>query len=203
MLAGLLAGLLWSISREAWVGIGGKMGTVALAGVLTAYAVAALVGEAGSSTKPPATSGAVAGVLAVAAVAATVTWLLAWRARWGPVLGSSVSTGLFALVLLALPGLAFGHADLLTIAWFSASFVGMTAPARVEGKLFLVPLAGVVCGALLIAFGSNLSGMGGIAGATALIAVFATRGALAAFNGARGAVPSAQEPDGERHLTTA
>jgi hypothetical protein len=190
LFAGLLAGAFWSVSREAWVGIGGKMGTLALGGVLISYGVAATLGSGGSPGVPLDAGGVAGAVLVIAALAAPATGALAFSAGWGPVLGSAVPTALFALLLLLAPGLAGGHAGALTVAWFGASFVGMTAPARLPGYVVLLPVGGLLYGALLLEFGTTLSGMGGTAGATALIAVFAVRGAVALVRGLRAGAPA-------------
>ena len=190
MFAGFVAGALWSVSREAWVGIGGKMGTLALGGVLIAYAIAALAGSAGSPSAPLDASGAAAAVVIISVIAAPVTGLLAYRAEWGSVLASAAPTAACALLLDLAPGLASGHADALAVAWFGSSFVGMTAPSRLPGYPAILLLGGLLYGILLLEFGTALSGVGGVAGATALIAVFALRGALAFAGSLRAGAPS-------------
>ena len=174
--AGLLAGVLWSMSREAWVGIGGKMGTVALGGVLLTNLVASDFHQLGPGAHALTSIQAIAGILVVGLISAPLTWWLAHRRGWGAVLGSAVPTMIFAGVLQYAPDLFADSPKVLTVAWLGASFVGMTAPARVSSPWIMIPIGGVLYGCLQIILGKYLAGEGGIAGATALISVFAIRG---------------------------
>lgn len=174
--AGLLAGVLWSMSREAWVGIGGKMGTVALGAVLLTDLFASDVHRLGPGAHALASGRAIGGILVIGFISAPLTWWLAHRRGWGAVLGSAVPTLIFAGVLQYAPHLFADSSKVLTVAWLGASFVGMTAPTRVSSPWIMIPIAGVLYGSLQILFGKYLAGEGGIAGATALISVFAIRG---------------------------
>ena len=195
LLAGLIVGVFWSVSREAWAGIGGKMGTVALMGVLVTVGLAWSVHRLGPGATPLHSRGAIAGVLVCAVLSAGTTWWLAYRREWSVVLASAVPTALVALVLYWIPYLSPDTTMVLDVAWLGASFVGMTSPARLPRPVLVVPLAGGVYGALQIAFGDYLAGMGGLMGATALIAVFTVRGAALNLPGWRWSRPRRDRSD--------
>jgi len=189
LVASVGAGALWSISREAWVGIGGKMGSMSLLAVVATSSLAHLVHQRGPGASALATHSLVGAMVVIGAVAAPLTYWLAHRRHWGAVLGSAAPTAAWSLVVALSHSYLHDHGDVLTYVWFGASFVGMTAPTRWRSPRVAIPIAGVVFSLLVVRFGPYLAGMGGTAGITALVAVFAVRGVESAV--ARRKVPPA------------
>jgi hypothetical protein len=176
MVAGVLAGVAWSVSRDAWVGVGGKMGTMALVSSVGVSLVAGVWHQRGPGAPALDARGFVVAAFVVGAAAASLTFYLSNRLRWGGVLGSSAPTASFALVMTLLPAEWHAHGEALSYLWYGSSFVGMTTPARLTRPVVAIPLAGLLFTWLALRFGPYFSGLGGTAGLTALVAVFATRG---------------------------
>lgn len=174
--AGLLAGVVWSLSRDAWVGVGGKMGTMALLATSGVALVAREFHQRGPGTRALDAHGIVVLAVMIGAGAAPLTFYLSHSRGWGAVLGSSVPTVAFALAVSLTPATWPVHGAVLSYLWFGSSFVGMTTPVRLSRPALAVPLAGVLFTWLAFRFGPYLAGVGGTAGFAALVAVFAVRG---------------------------
>lgn len=178
VLAGLITGLLWSIVREAWVGVGGKMGTVTFAGVALTALLSLALGTGASHTSPPQYAPALElAVLGTSIASALLTHWLAYSRSWGPVLGSAAPSAIVFAVFVGVSQAVALPNDALAAAWFGASFVGMTARARTGGSWWLVGAMAATFGALLVLFQAHLAGLGGDLGATASAAVIAVIGA--------------------------
>jgi hypothetical protein len=195
LLAGVLTGLLWSVVRDAWIGVGGKMGVVAFTGTGLATVVAILMGNGGMAAPVDMFAAwdlPLMGAIAVIAVA--LTHLLAYRLRWGPVLASGVTTTAFLLLLLPLQSAMVGPSIALGATWLGASFVGMTAPVHLRGKRW--PLVGMALTftVLLSLFQDTISGLGGDVGATAASAVIAVIGAQWALGAAMSRIRPSRRP---------
>jgi hypothetical protein len=176
MVAGVLAGVAWSVSRNAWVGVGGKMGTMALVCTVGVSLVARALHQRGPGAPGLDAHGFAVAAFVVGAAAASLTFYLSHHLRWGAVLGSSVPTASFALLMTLLPAARHAHGEVLSYLWYGSSFVGMTTPARLARPVAAIPLAGLLFTWLALRFGPYFSGLGGTAGVTALVAVFAQRG---------------------------
>lgn len=184
-IAGLGAGLLVSLLRTTWDGVGGKLGLLAFSGVFLTSFVSRELGTIGPGA--PVFDFDVADRVALVAVpplAATITWAL-WRRGSSPVLASAAPTAAFALLLLLLDDntplgdvMPFTYPS-LCIAWFGGSFIGMTAPDRVGHRLWPLLVAASLFGVLQIAFKPTIAGFGGDFGATASVAVVAVIGLVA------------------------
>jgi hypothetical protein len=175
LLAAALAGLLWSLSRDAWVGIGGKIGTVALAAVLVVRGVARLAGDHGVAPTLHAPHAWLVPLALLGAASASLTGWLAFSRGWGPLLGSAVPSALVAIALVG-SGAGTSVVDVVALAWLCASFAGMSTPARRDRAVIFLPLAGALAAVLVAESGVGLAGVGGLAGAVALVVVFAVRG---------------------------
>ncbi len=181
IVSGLLTGIWWSIARDAWAGIGGRMGTVAFAGVAMTSLLAWAFGMHAEPLHRPAYAWHEMLAIIVACIASAVlTHALAYRWKLGPVLGSAAPVA--AVVVLTWPlrstlGVHVVPVEALSAAWLGASFVGMTAPARLNGRRWMLPLMALAFAYLLLAFQARLAGMGGDLGATAATAVIAVIGA--------------------------
>jgi hypothetical protein len=177
IIAGILTGCVWSIARDAWHGIGGKMGTIAFAGVAVTSIIASLTGNhAGRPSVPDYTMEQGATVVIVSVAAAGITHWLSYSRHLGPVLGSAVPIAVMAMVAFTLhPSLNLTDDTFIT-AWFGASLVGITHPARLQRRWLSLTVMSVVFAILLLQFQSRLAGIGGDSGATAAAAVIAVIG---------------------------
>lgn len=208
-IAGLLAGLLVSLLRATWDGVGGKLGLLAFAGVFLMSLIARALGTIGDGApvlaleRPDRFA-----LIAVPPIAATITWLLRHRGLT-PVMASAAPTAVFTLVLLALDDntpvgdwMPFAFTP-LCVAWFGGSFIGMTAPGRTGGRLWPLLIAATLFGVLQIGFKPTIAGFGGDFGATAAVAVLATLGMLeivrrVGLRDGAAADPAAAVPDAPR-----
>lgn len=171
--AGLASGALFVAARGAFDGFGGKLGTTALFGVLVVGVGTGADYAAGSS--PP--WGEAALIIPTGAVAAALTVALGVRYGWGAVVASA-AVGL--LGGLALPPLFPAVGDTLAAVAFCASFVGMVAPARIDGEL-RVGAAGALSGGVFVAVSPALAGAGGKLGTTAFVSCLALYGVSAGY----------------------
>lgn len=159
--AGALSGLAFAAAKHAFVGFGGKLGTLALFGCAT---TATLTGAnyAAGSPLAWANAGLVVPASVVGAVATTV---LSVRLGLGAVVGSAL-VGLAAGI--GLPPVLPEFGGTLAAAAFCASFVGMSSPDRLAGE-WQVALAGAVCGLVFVAVSAVLVGAGGKLGTVAFV----------------------------------
>lgn len=161
-MAGLVSGLAFVAAEDAFEGVGGKLGTLALFGCLTTAALTGADYAAGSAL--PWTD---AGLLVPVAVAGAVgTVILSVRFELGAVVGSAV-VGLVAG--LGFPAIAFESSGTLAAAAFCASFVGMSSSERLDGEV-QVALAGAVSGLVFVAVATAFAGAGGKLGTIAFVA---------------------------------
>lgn len=165
--AGVVAGFAYVASKRAFVGFGGKLGTVAMFGCAT---TALLTGADYAVGSPLSTETALLAV-PVATVAAVATVVLSRHRDLGTVVGSAL-VGLVAGVVL--PAVAPGG-ETLAAAAFCASFAGMSADERL-GSLWQFGLVGVVCGAVFVAVSGAFVGAGGKLGTIAFISCVAVSG---------------------------
>ena len=180
--AGVIAGLLVSVLRATWDGVGGKLGLLAFGGVYVTALAARALGTIGSGAPVLELDRADRlAIVVVPMVAATVTWLLRHRGL-SPVLASAAPTAIFTLaVQLINHREPFGYQMVfsvtpLCVAWFGGSFIGMTAPGRVGGRLWPLLIAAMLFGVLQIGFKPKIAGFGGDFGASAVVAVLAAIG---------------------------
>lgn len=168
-LAGALAGLLLELLRSSWSGIGGKLGSTAFLAVFGTVGLTLAFGVQGPGARLHSFTGPeTISLLFIALLSSQLTHWLSYSRGVGPVLGSALPSAL-AGVLLPAP---------LAAAWMGASFVGMTAPARLTPRPSLQLLAmGLLFGLFSLGFEPSLAGIGGDLGATAAMSVFAVLGA--------------------------
>lgn len=187
LLAGGLAGLLFSLLRNSWGGIGGKLGTTAFLAVVGVCGLAAAFGEMGRGAPLHLFSARESALLlSVALASPLLTHGLSYRQALGPVLGSAAPSLLAALLFPRLLGpLAVAPLPLAAV-WLGASFVGMTAPQRLAPRPLPLLLAmGLLFALLSLGFEPRLAGIGGDLGATAAVAVFAVLGLRTLLPGGR------------------
>ena len=159
-LAGLFAALLFVAAQGVFDGFGGKLGTIAFAGALSASVV---VGCRLSGAPVP-TGGAAIWILFYSAIAALVTFLLNVRWGHGPVIASALVGLLGGLLLPAAHGPELGQT--LAVMVFCSSFAGMSAARRFESVWSMV-LIGILCAAAFMLTSPYLGGAGGKLGTIA------------------------------------
>ncbi|AQL42750.1 hypothetical protein BV210_08520 [Halorientalis sp. IM1011] len=165
--AGVISGLAFVAARDAFGGVGGKLGTLALFGCGTTVALTGF-DYAGGTALPWAMAPE---IVAVAVVGAVVTVVLSVRLGLGGVIGSA-AVGLVAGI--ALPALVAGGTTLATVA-FCASFVGMSSTDRLADER-LVAVAGVICGLVFVFVSPAFVGSGGKLGTIAFVSCVTTIG---------------------------
>ncbi|RKD98442.1 hypothetical protein ATJ93_1449 [Halopiger aswanensis] len=157
-IAGLVAGLAFVATTEAFGGFGGKLGTIALFGCASTVALTGLEYAAAGS---PAWDLAWV-VVPVAIVGAVGTVLLSRHLQFGAVVGSG-AVGLGAG--LGFPALAPDIGSTLAAVAFCASFVGMSSPDRLATAQ--IAGAGAASGLLYLTVRPAFVGAGGKLGTVA------------------------------------
>lgn len=167
-LAGITAGILFIVAKNAFNGYGGKLGTIALGGcVATTLATRTPLGLAG--IPPPETH---LTLIIYSSSAALLTYLLNVRLKNSPV----ISSGIIGLVGgLLLPVIHPEHGQMLAIMVICASFAGMSSKEKVPHEIFIV-IAGLFSALFFIYTASYLGGTGGKLGTIAFGSVIAVRG---------------------------
>lgn len=158
-LSGAVAGLLYAASGAAFVGYGGKLGTVAFVGSLVSAYIRSV--KLHAAPVPDWELGWLVMLYAVAA--ALATYYLSVRRGRGPVMASA-TVGLAAAILL--PALYGELGSTLAITAFCASFVGMSSAERLPGARWTA-LAGLACGSMFMFTTPWLGGAGGKLGTIA------------------------------------
>jgi hypothetical protein len=197
-LAGMLAGIVYSLSKHFWVGIGGRLGTIAFAGTAMTVALARFTGfNAQNLVHTSVDDSLKFAMVGVAIISVCLTYWLSEHRKFGAVCASAVPTTLLVLGTKLLDPSWQTKSIPLVAAWLGASFAGMTSAERLAGRHWMLPLVGLIFGFLMVGSGPRLYGFGGVLGATALVAVLAGLGIarlsavkLVLFPQARSAAPS-------------
>ena len=175
--AGIMAGIIYSLAKHFWVGIGGKLGTIAFAGTALTVIAARLAGwnhRVPEST--PIEGPMLWAVFGVAIVAAPLTFWLSEHCKFGAVCASAVPSAVLGLSINLLHPSWQGKILPLAAAWLGASFAGMTSMERLAGRYWMLPLLGMIFGFLFVGSGPRVHGFGGLLGTTALVSVLAGLG---------------------------
>jgi hypothetical protein len=175
----VLGGALWSMSRHAWVGIGGKIGAMAIIGSYIARTTYRLADHHSSAPKPSDLNQYIPLLLGLAIVSSLITFYLNNNRRMGPVLASSTVTLIASFIIFVIDAKNNPHATACIAIVFGSSFVGMTQSERLLRPFIAIPVASIIYYFLASHVGAYFAGLGGELGITALVAVFATRGAEA------------------------
>ena len=177
VLAGALAGGFWSLFRHSWIGIGGKMGTMAFFAVFVAIGLAIVFGRAAPGVRPNALPSLETPMILVASVLSPfLTHWLAYRRQWGVVLASALPSASVALILLFLIHPFYDFSGRVEAAWMGASFVGMTNLNTRELPAWTLGVMGLCFGLLTLCFEPSLVGVGGDLGVTAAVSAFSVLG---------------------------
>jgi hypothetical protein len=167
-LAGVFSGVLFFITRPVFVGVGGRLGTIAMVGSV-------LTGEIFSREflfSPIPDLSLCSHIMVVSLVAAVATFALSLHRGTGPVVASSLVGlvgGLLLPILFPLNGIT------LAVVAICASFTGMSSKERFPTMDWMV-LAGVFTGVVFIFSTPNLGGAGGKLGTIAFGSVLAVGG---------------------------
>jgi len=165
LIASVLAGIIFVITKRIFKGVGGKLGTVALiGGVLTAVITGR---EFTKSSLPGWEVGLLIIIFAVIGILATYTL----NVRYGksPVL-SSATVGLTGG--LVLPEIFPEIGQILALVVICASFAGMSSKERLPNEFYAI-IAGMFCGIIFIFSAPYFGGAGGKLGTIAFGAVIA------------------------------
>ncbi len=176
-LAGAIAGLLYSLLRSTWIGVGGKLGLLGFTGVSFAALIAHRVGASpgGAKLLQLQTADRLA-ILVVAPLAAIATYELQRQLRWSPVLASASVTCAFVLAMVLVGAESLFVVAPSAIACFGGSFIAMTGDIHAASRPWLPAAGGLLYALLQIALEPTLAGIGGDFGATAAIAVLVVIG---------------------------
>lgn len=177
LLAGIAAGIIYSLTKHFWVGIGGKLGTIAFAGTVLTVMVAHLAGwNHWDPAAPPIDAPLLWAVYGVAIVAAPLTFWLSEHCEFGAVCASAVPSAVLGLGINLLSPSFQVKVLPLAAAWLGASFAGMSSMERLAGRYWMLPLLGLIFGFLFVGSGPRVHGFGGLLGTTALVSVLAALG---------------------------
>lgn len=173
ILAAAIAGIIFVITKQAFNGIGGKLGTIALAGCAIATF---LIGREFPPGLPPA--GETLGYLYLYSVlGGLITYILNVRLGHSAVLSSAV-VGLAAGLLL--PVLYPESGQVLGVMVICASFAGMSNFERIPCEFYMV-ITGIFCALIFIYTAPYFGGAGGKLGAIAFGSVIAIDGLRRSF----------------------
>ncbi len=171
LVAGAIAGLIYVLSRDVLNGFGGKLGTIAFAGAVSASLV---IGCGLGSVAVPTGSDAV-WIVFYAVTGAVVTYALSVHLGNGPVVSSALVGVVAGLLLPVVHGADLG--SVLAVVAFCASFAGMSSPSRLP-NLALVGVAGLFSGLVFLYACPHLDGAGGKLGTIAFGSTIAVWGLI-------------------------
>jgi hypothetical protein len=168
VLAGLLAGLIFYLSRDSFDGYGGKLGTIAFSSwiIMTTISKCELIEEL-NEIRHFGTS-----IVIYSIGAAIITYVLSIRLKNGPVLASGIVSLAGALLLPTIHG---ENATTLSAVVMAASFVGMSSKKRLKNELEVL-LSGAIMGILFVYSVNHFRGAGGKLGILAFASVVSANG---------------------------
>lgn len=168
--AGMIAGTLFVASKDVFNGFGGKLGTIAFFGAVSAIFIKDGGGVPGA---PPAW---LIGryIILYSVLAATITFLISTGLKKGPVFSSGL-VGLAGGMLL--PNIYPVFGELLGVIVICASFAGMSSRERIFSNLQMCA-AGAFSGIFFIYTLAHFPGAGGKLGTIAFMSVIAVRGCV-------------------------
>lgn len=165
LIASVLAGIIFVITKRVFKGFGGKLGTVALIGAVLSAVVTGR--EFTKSSLPRWEVGFLIMIFAVIGILAT--YILNVRYGKSPVL-SSATVGLIGG--LVLPEIFPEIGPILALVVICASFAGMSSKERLPNEFYAI-IAGIFCGIIFIFSAPYFGGAGGKLGTIAFGAVIA------------------------------
>lgn len=169
LLAGAIAALLFVLTRTVLNGFGGKLGTIAFFGAVTA----ALIGGLRLRSMDVPTGIDALWILGYSVVAATLTYTLNVCLKNGPVVASALVGIAAGLLLPAIHGPQTGPT--LSVIAFCASFAGMSSSNRLPNAV-AASIAGLFCGLVFVYSSPYFHGAGGKLGTIAFGSTIAVWG---------------------------
>ena len=168
ILAALIAGGIFVLSKDVFNGFGGKLGTISLSSVLvTSFILSQTYLEA-----PIFDDFEMVLIVFFAMIGALLTFILNIRFQQGPVLAS----GFVGLIFGALLPVFFPEIGVtLAIVAFGASFVGMSNTKRMHEESLII-FAGLLFGLIYIFSAPYFGGAGGKLGTIAFASVLSVSG---------------------------
>ena len=170
IIASVLAGFVYILTRKLFAGVGGKLGTIALIGVT----ITGLILNRQFMITPMYDTRTNGLIILVAIIATPLTFYLNCIKGQGPVLASSV-VGLLAGLLL--PKIFPDYGGTLAVVAICASFGGMSNQKRCPFIWMLIE-AGLFTGVVFVFSTPLLGGAGGKLGTIAFGSILATHGYL-------------------------
>ncbi len=167
-LASVIAGALFVASKNTLNGFGGKLGTIAFFGAVSALFIMGRAGEPGSV---PGLNVKLY-IAAYSVLAAIATFVVSIRLGKGPVFASAL-VGLLGGLLLPQIYPRFG--GMLGVVTICASFAGMSSPERITTNIQML-LAGILSGIFFIYTLTHFPGAGGKLGTIAFMSCIAVSG---------------------------
>ncbi|WP_156487893.1 hypothetical protein QQE94_03095 [Fervidobacterium pennivorans subsp. shakshaketiis] len=163
LIASVLAGVIFVITKRIFKGFGGKLGTIALLGAVLSAVITGR--EFTKSSLPEWEVGLL--IMFFAIIGILATYILNVRFGKSPVL-SSATIGLIGG--LVLPEIFPEIGQILALVVICASFAGMSSKERLPNEFYAV-IAGMFCGVIFIFSAPYFGGAGGKLGTIAFGAV--------------------------------
>jgi len=169
-LAGLIAGVIYYLSRDTFKGYGGRLGTIAFASwiIMTLISNVQLL----DTIHEWRTFGG--SIVVYSFGAALITYILSLRLKNGTVMASSIVTLTGGLILPAVHG---SSAGVLAGVVTAASFVGMSSKEKMNSE-FEIAFSSIIMSIMFIYSANHFSGAGGKLGTLAFGSVVSARGIL-------------------------
>lgn len=173
-LAGLIAGIVYILTRDVFNGFGGKLGTIALIGTTLTGMI--LGREFMPSPISDWTTNSL--IIIIAALATPLTFYLNIERKQGPVMASAI-VGLIGGLIL--PNLFPQYGTTLAVVAVCASFAGMTGKERCS-TFWHILITGLFTGIIFLYSAPLLGGAGGKLGTIAFGATLSSCGHTWLFN---------------------
>lgn len=167
LVAAMAAGLIFVLAKDAYNGVGGKLGTIALTGVFVTCLATSQSFLGGNAIQ----GWLIIGIILFAMAGALLSHVLNLRLSQGAVMGSAivgVIAGGFLPLVFEQNGLT------LAIVAFGASFAGMASRAYLKNEAWSI-LSGFIFALLFIFSVQNFGGVGGKLGTIAFASVLSVK----------------------------
>lgn len=168
VIAGVIAGTIFFLTRDVFKGYGGKLGAIAFSSwILVSISSRCRLLDVLVEFRHFGIS-----IMLFSLGAAVLTYLLSVRLRNGPVFASSL-VGLLGGLLL--PGFGVEKASVLAAVVMAASFVGMSSEEKLSNEAAVL-FSGLIMGIVFIYSANHFGGAGGKLGTLAFGSVVSSRG---------------------------
>ncbi len=175
IVAGIISGVVFVLTKNVFNGYGGKLGTIALTGCILASIFAGKE-FLGSGPIPCWETGKY--IILYSVIAAVATYVISIRLKHGAVFASGIVGLLSGLIM---PQIFPEIGGMLAVIMICASFAGMSAPARIPNEIY-VGIAGLFSGFFFIYSTTCFGGTGGKLGTIAFISVIIVKAFIDIFD---------------------